>query len=129
MSPWASLSHLWYGWGHCQSSLLSCQQEEDPAPEKEGEADLLVPRALVSARKMDYPSAVTAEEHGNRSREVASAQGIWISASCPCCLVAREGSTLGSPPAEIKVSLLPLEKVKTLKASGGIKEPTFFSSL
>lgn len=49
-----------------------------------------------------------------RSREVASAQGICVSASCPCCLVAREGSMLGSLPAETKSKLFALEKVKKL---------------
>lgn len=128
LSPWASLSHLWCGWGHCQSSQLSCLQEEDPAPEKEGEADLLVQRVLVWAWT-EHGKWATPMQGLMRSREVALAQRIWISASCPSCLVAREDSMLDSPPAEIKVSFLPLEKAKTFKASGWIKDPTLSSSL
>lgn len=74
---------------------------EDPAPEKEGEADLKVQRALVSAWT-EHGKWATPAQGLLRNREVASAQGIWISDSCPCCLVAREASMLGSPPAEIK---------------------------
>lgn len=88
--------------------------EEDPAPEKEGEADLLVQRALVSAWT-EHGKWATPAQGLLRSREIASAQGIWISDSCPCCLVAREASMLGSLPAEIKVSFLLLDKVKTFK--------------
>lgn len=101
--------------------------EEDPAPEKEGEADLLVQRALVSAwTEHGKKKKKTPAQGLLRSTEIASAQGIWISDSCPCCLVAREASMLGSPPAEIKVSFLLLDKVKTFKE--GIKEPTLPSS-